>query len=209
MLFRSGRDRKWIGPRRDAGRDRHSDRQGVVGGAGLNRGRESGLCELHRRGRFEVKALDGSPCRDSLRNPHRLHAGDDRRHQHGKRARAGRRAVGVGHRHRAGRGARRDRDDERPTAAGHHGGRDSIELHLIARRRGREAEGDRVAYRWTICGTHQVGFMGATGAGQQVTVSGMTFFRIANGQIVETWDIGDLLALRQQLGLIPSDKANE
>lgn len=71
------------------------------------------------------------------------------------------------------------------------------------------AEGDRVAYRWTIRGTHQGGFMGAAGAGQQVTVSGMTFFRFADGQIVETWDMGDMLTLRQQLGLIPSDKARE
>jgi len=71
------------------------------------------------------------------------------------------------------------------------------------------AEGDRVAYRWTIRGTHQGGFMGATSAGQQVTLSGMTFFRFADGQIVETWDMGDMLTLRQQLGLIPSDKGNE
>lgn len=71
------------------------------------------------------------------------------------------------------------------------------------------AEGDRVAYRWTIRGVHRGGFMGATGTGQRVTVSGMTFFRIADGQIVETWDSPDLFGLKQQLGLISSDKANE
>jgi steroid delta-isomerase-like uncharacterized protein len=69
------------------------------------------------------------------------------------------------------------------------------------------AEGDRVAYRWTIRGTHQGGFMGADGTGQQITVSGMTFFRIADGQIVEAWTIPDHLALHQQLGLITDGKA--
>jgi steroid delta-isomerase-like uncharacterized protein len=71
------------------------------------------------------------------------------------------------------------------------------------------AEGDRVAYRWTIRGTHQGEFMGAAGTGRLVTVSGMTFFRITDGQIVETWDNPDLFGLRQQLGLISSDKANQ
>jgi steroid delta-isomerase-like uncharacterized protein len=70
------------------------------------------------------------------------------------------------------------------------------------------AEGDQVVYRWTIRGTHQGEFMGATATGRVVTVSGVTFFRIADGQLVEGWVMTDQLALRQQLGLIPSDQSN-
>ena len=71
------------------------------------------------------------------------------------------------------------------------------------------AEGDRVAYRWTIRGTHQGGFMGADGTGQQITISGMAFIRIADGQVVEAWNMPDRLARHQQLGLLPDGKAKE
>lgn len=71
------------------------------------------------------------------------------------------------------------------------------------------AEGDQVVYRWTIRGTHQGEFMGAAATDQRVTVSGVTFFRIADGQLVEGWVLTDQLGLRQQLGLIPNDQTNE
>ena len=66
------------------------------------------------------------------------------------------------------------------------------------------AEGDRVATRWIFRGTHQGDFMGMPPTGRQVTMSGMTIFRVANGKLVEGWNRPDLLGLMQQLGAIPA-----
>jgi len=65
------------------------------------------------------------------------------------------------------------------------------------------AEGDRVAYRWTMCGTHSGEFAGITPTGKQVTGWGMSIERIVGGKIVETWNRYDTLSLMQQLGVIP------
>jgi predicted ester cyclase len=45
--------------------------------------------------------------------------------------------------------------------------------------------------------------MGAPPTGKQVTATGMSVFRIANGKIVEHWGENDSLGVMQQLGLIP------
>jgi predicted ester cyclase len=66
------------------------------------------------------------------------------------------------------------------------------------------AEGDKVATRWTMRGTHDGEFQGMAPTGREVEISGMTIFRIANGKLVEGWSIPDLLGLMQQLGAIPS-----
>ena len=43
------------------------------------------------------------------------------------------------------------------------------------------AEGDKVACRWTMRGTHEGPLFGFPASGKAVEVSGMTFFRIADG----------------------------
>jgi predicted ester cyclase len=62
------------------------------------------------------------------------------------------------------------------------------------------AEGDRVAYRLTIRGTHQGVFQGIAPTGKRVTVSFTAIVRIGGGQLVEEWGGLDLFDLRQQLG---------
>jgi steroid delta-isomerase-like uncharacterized protein len=62
------------------------------------------------------------------------------------------------------------------------------------------AEGDRVAYRWTFCGTHLGEFMGIPATGRQIRMSGMNISRIADGRIAEDWEIYDALGMMQQLG---------
>jgi predicted ester cyclase len=47
------------------------------------------------------------------------------------------------------------------------------------------AEGDRVVLRWTMTGTHTGEFLGQSGTGKHVKISGTEFVRIAKGQIVE------------------------
>ncbi len=65
------------------------------------------------------------------------------------------------------------------------------------------AEGDKVVERFTFRGTNKGSFMGAPPTGKQVTSTGMSVFRIANGKIVEHWGENDALGVMQQLGLVP------
>jgi predicted ester cyclase len=66
------------------------------------------------------------------------------------------------------------------------------------------AEGDKVVDRWTFHGTHRGAFFGIPPTGKQVTLTGMDFSRIENGQIVEFWHQEDILGLMQQLGVAPA-----
>jgi steroid delta-isomerase-like uncharacterized protein len=68
------------------------------------------------------------------------------------------------------------------------------------------AEDDRVMVRWTFHGTHQGEFSGLPPTYKQVTYSGINVFRIADGKIVEIWDIFDRLWMWQQLGVLPELK---
>ncbi len=53
------------------------------------------------------------------------------------------------------------------------------------------AEGDRVAARVTMRGTHLGEFMGVAPTGKPVEVRAIDMFRIANGKIVEHWGHAD------------------
>ena len=64
------------------------------------------------------------------------------------------------------------------------------------------AENDLVALRYVSHATHQHDFMGIAATNKQVSVRGMDFFRISDGQITEAWSIFDELALLQQLGVV-------
>ena len=65
-------------------------------------------------------------------------------------------------------------------------------------------EGDRVAGRVTVRGTHKGEFMGISPTGRQVTIEGMFIGRAAAGKIAETWSQFDATGLMQQLGAMPS-----
>lgn len=65
------------------------------------------------------------------------------------------------------------------------------------------AEGDRVMVRWTSHGTHQGELFGLPPTNKQVTISGINIFRVADGKIVEIYDIFDRLWMWQQLGVLP------
>ncbi|MDQ4061974.1 MAG: ester cyclase [Pseudomonadota bacterium] len=54
------------------------------------------------------------------------------------------------------------------------------------------AEGDRVAMRGTWAGVHTGPFRGIAPTGRPFTVTGMVFFRIADGRIAERWAQVDL-----------------
>ncbi|MDQ2683464.1 MAG: ester cyclase [Chloroflexota bacterium] len=57
------------------------------------------------------------------------------------------------------------------------------------------AEGDRVARRFVLRGTHLGPFVGLPPTGQPVEIPGMAIDRIADGQLVETWITLDVLTL--------------
>ena len=66
------------------------------------------------------------------------------------------------------------------------------------------AEGDRVAFRSTMRGTHQGVFQGIAPTGKQVTVSLIDVVRVEHGKLVEHWGGPDLWDLLQQLGAVVS-----
>ena len=65
------------------------------------------------------------------------------------------------------------------------------------------AEGDKLAQRWTVTGTHKGELMGIPPSGNQVTFTGFTINRFADGKIVEQWWAYDALGMMQQLTAPP------
>lgn len=65
------------------------------------------------------------------------------------------------------------------------------------------AEGDKVAVRFTLSGTHEGDFQGLPPTGKTVSFSGSVVDRFEDGKLVEHWSLTDDLGLRQQLGVIP------
>ena len=67
------------------------------------------------------------------------------------------------------------------------------------------AEGDKVAYRVTITGTHTGGpFMGVAPSGKKIELRNTSIKRIANGRLAESWGTLDTVSAMRQLGLIPA-----
>lgn len=64
-------------------------------------------------------------------------------------------------------------------------------------------EGNKVAQRWVMKGTHQGEFNGISATGKQVTFTGINFARIEDGKVAEQWTEVNLLSLLQQLGVAP------
>jgi predicted ester cyclase len=64
-------------------------------------------------------------------------------------------------------------------------------------------EGDKVASRWTGRGKHDGDLMGIGPTGKQVTVSGLTLSRLANGKVIEEYTNWDTFGMMQQLDVVP------
>lgn len=63
------------------------------------------------------------------------------------------------------------------------------------------AEGNTVASRFIIRGTHHGHFMGVAPTGKKVEISEAVFIRFKNGKEVEAWPYTDTLSIYQQLGV--------
>jgi len=66
------------------------------------------------------------------------------------------------------------------------------------------AEGDKVAVRYTITGTHKGELMGIPATNKKVTLVALEIDRIVGGKFVEGWIRFDTLGFMQQLGLAPT-----
>jgi predicted ester cyclase len=66
------------------------------------------------------------------------------------------------------------------------------------------ADGDKVAVRFTITGTHtNLVVQDVPPTGKRFAFSGIQIFRVQDGQIAESWGAYDELGLYQQIGAIP------
>jgi predicted ester cyclase len=68
------------------------------------------------------------------------------------------------------------------------------------------AEGEWVAVRWTMRGTHTGPFAdprlgSGPASGSSVAVTYLDHYRIVDGQIAEVWEVRDGLSLREQFGV--------
>jgi predicted ester cyclase len=70
------------------------------------------------------------------------------------------------------------------------------------------AEGDKVMIRYTGVATDTKGFMGKPATGIETRTAAMQLFRLANGQIVESWAVRDDLGTMRQLGHLPAPGPN-
>jgi predicted ester cyclase len=68
---------------------------------------------------------------------------------------------------------------------------------------GQVAQGDIVVTWLTAGGRHTGELLGVPATGKDVSMRGITIFRIVDGKIVSRWGVSDLLSLFVQLGAVP------
>jgi steroid delta-isomerase-like uncharacterized protein len=61
------------------------------------------------------------------------------------------------------------------------------------------AQGDDVAVRWSVSGTHRGELLGVPATGTPVAFHGITWLRFSNGRIVEGWDAWNQAKLMLEL----------
>src|SRR4249919_379663 len=66
------------------------------------------------------------------------------------------------------------------------------------------AEGDKVAARFTMRGTHRGTFFGVPPTGKMIAVQAMNIYRLSGAQFVEEHGQPDMLGLLQQIGALPA-----
>lgn len=56
-------------------------------------------------------------------------------------------------------------------------------------------EGNHLAWRWSLTGTHSGAFAGVEATGRRVTFSGVNFQRLEGGRVATHWTLADTLGL--------------
>lgn len=70
-------------------------------------------------------------------------------------------------------------------------------------------EGDKVAVRLTMTGTHEAALNGIPATGRQIEIEHIHISRIVDGKGVDHWAAMDTLGLLQQLGAIPVSQSRQ
>ncbi|POE17626.1 ester cyclase [Pectobacterium odoriferum] len=65
-------------------------------------------------------------------------------------------------------------------------------------------EGDTIAARYMMRGTHRGPFFGVPPTGKQIAVQALNIYRLSRGKIVSEVGQPDLLGLMQQIGALPN-----
>jgi steroid delta-isomerase-like uncharacterized protein len=63
------------------------------------------------------------------------------------------------------------------------------------------AEGDKVVVRYTIKGTNHGSYMGVPPTGKEISLKGISIYKIIGAKLVESWGMYDRMSLMQQLGI--------
>lgn len=65
-------------------------------------------------------------------------------------------------------------------------------------------EDDKVVARIVVTGTHRGEYMGLAPTGKRIAYDEIFIFRFADGRVVETWGVVDVLSQLKQLGVVPA-----
>jgi steroid delta-isomerase-like uncharacterized protein len=60
-------------------------------------------------------------------------------------------------------------------------------------------DGDAIAWRWALTGTHVGAFAGVAPTGRRITLEGVNFQRLKGGRVVEHWTMVDVFGATQAL----------
>jgi predicted ester cyclase len=66
------------------------------------------------------------------------------------------------------------------------------------------ANGDKVASRVAMSGTHQGELAGLAATGKEIAIDGINIIEVSGGKIVAVWGVSDQLRMMRQIGAIPS-----
>ena len=61
------------------------------------------------------------------------------------------------------------------------------------------AEGDRVAVRWRLLGTHEGDFRGIAPTGRAIVLKGFAIYRVEGGKLMERWVVSDLHGVLEEI----------
>ena len=64
------------------------------------------------------------------------------------------------------------------------------------------SNGDRLAVRFTMTGTHRDQFVGVAPTGRSIAVDGITILRFSGGKCIERWSTVDMYGWLAQLGAV-------
>jgi predicted ester cyclase len=65
------------------------------------------------------------------------------------------------------------------------------------------AEGEKIAHRFSFCGTHRGEFVGIAGTGKLVKSAGIQINLFSNGKCIEVWSVHDSFRFLREIGAVP------